>query len=888
MDLHVLPTKVRTPPELSHVVRRNRLVDNLEGSVPEFKLLLISAPAGYGKTTLLSQWAHSSRYPVAWLSLGREESNPDRFFRYLLASWETVQPGIRESPLGMLLGASTPDHDAVLAAIISAALELPEHLAIVLDDYHLIDDPAVHGALAFLLDHLPPTLHFVMAGRGEPPIPLARYRARHELLELGAGELRFQEAEASAFLSGSMGLAVDPAGIAALQGQTEGWIAGLQLAALALRRQTEPTAAHAVTGRQRFIADYLRDDVLRHLSGDVQQFLIETCLLKHLSASLCDAVTGREDSREMLALLERERIFLMPLDDDREWYRYHLLFADVLIDELRRQQPERIARLHRRAAGWYLAQGRPEDAFGHAVEAGDLELTIRICEQHLFVLLHNGEFRIINEWLAALPGEWFAAYPPFKLAQAGVLAYSGAVDACSNCVDEIEQMLQVAPIDDPQPHQARITAMRCFVACFRNDVERAEAHAVRALQELGDEDLVFRADTYHALGDTYRRNGRWDESRSCYLEILDLSRSPTFPGLSAHVFGALADLELRQGHRRAAAGYWNMALAAIESPRNQGSFPLPLVGWVYIRVAEMLYEENRLGEAWEHLSRGLDHAELGGDVRAITAGYLIACRLKLAEGDRSLAASFLNRARPLVEQARLTDWAGHFERAQLEVQLAHNQSRAVLRWAGEKLQDAALVERHGDEVIQLAIVRGLLVKPHGPAYEQALQFIERLLGIAEAEGRAAIMIEALALQSLALSMCGEHPRAMTSLQRALRMAEPEGYVRLFLDLGLPVVRLLQQARDRDVVPEYVAQLLAAAGAPANGTFAGKLPEPLTAREQEILQLLAAGLTNQEIGDQLFISAQTVKKHAGNIYGKLGVHTRTEAAARARDLALLDA
>ena len=371
--------------------------------------------------------------------------------------------------------------------------------------------------------------------------------------------------------------------------------------------------------------------------------------------------------------------------------------------------------------------------------------------------------------------------------------------------------------------------------------------------------------------------------------MLDFPYGPAYRFHSVHVFGALADLELRQGRLRAAAAYWRKALAGIQDRATWGGFPLPLIGWVYIRMGEILYEWNELGEAGDHLARGLERAELGGDVQAMIAGYLLAGRLKLTAGDSAAAGEYLEHARPLVESAPFPDWIGRFERFQLDYWLAQDRLRAAVDWADAMVRDAARAGRPASEVVQLAMARVLIVKGDVPSLERALALLKRLLQAAEAAGRAGVQIEALTLQALAYWRRGERTGAMTSLERALRLAEPEGYVRLFADLGLPMARLLQEARSRTVLPEYVGKLLAACGgdlssaAPVEAT----LPERLSPREQEVLELIAAGLTNREIAGALVVSPETVKKHTASIYGKLGVSNRTEAAARARELDLLD-
>ncbi len=889
MDTFLLATKLRIPPQPHRVVRRARLIDALEGGIPRYKVVLISAPAGYGKTTLVSQWARASRFPIAWLSIGKEDNDLERILRYLLAGWEQVQPGISESPLGLRLGARSPDSEAVLSAFINLANETPHQIVFVFDDYHLIEDPAIYKALTFLLDHLPPMLHFVLVGRGEPPLPLARYRARNEMLEFQAGDLSFLVEETKDFLNEMMGLDLAHDEIVRLQAQLEGWIAGLQLVALTLQQRLMGADKLVVSGGHRFIADYLSEDVLAPLPDGLRQFLLQTSILDRLCGPLCNAVTEREDGQEMLEILERERLFLVPLDEAREWFRYHHLFADFLQQEFNRRHPDEVPSLHLRAALWYLAHDLPEQAFRHAVGGDDVELVIQILERYFAAKLLGGEIRVVEGWLEALPEEWYTGYPMIGLVRAGILLATGQFDACARHLDEVEGRLAPTETADERRQQARLTALRCYIACFQNDLARAEILADQALRGLPEEDIGFRPGVYGALGDTYRRNGRWQEAKECYLKLLDFAHAPVFRVEAVHVFGALADLDLRQGHLRRAAGYWRKALAAIRERENWGRVPLPVSGWVYVRMGEILYEWNELAETWDHLSRGLERAELGGDVRAMIAGYLIAGRLKLTEGDIEAAAEYLERTRPLVASAQFSHWTSRFERFQLELWLAKDRLRAAANWSDEMLRDDALAGRPESEVAQLAMARVLIVKGGSESVERALALLERLLWMAQAESRTGVHIEGLALRALAHWRRGERADALTSLEHALRLAEPQGYVRRFADLGIPMARLLQEARTRDVMPDYVEKLLTACGAeltfPSSAQVA--LPEPLTRREEDVLELMAAGLTNREIAEQLIISPETVKKHAASIYGKLGVHSRTEAAARARDLDLLD-
>lgn len=888
MGMNLLESKLQIPVQPQRIVSRPRLRTTLEHQIARHKLTLVSAPAGYGKTTLLADWARLSSLPVAWLSITGEEEDEESFLRYLVAAWETVQPEIIDTPLGILLGSQTPDIKDALIAFIHAGEQAPNHVAFVLDDYHSIEDDAIHDALNFLLDHLPHKLHFILASRSDPPLRLARYRARGQLLEIRADDLHFTREETADFLNRSMELGLLPHEISSLHAETEGWAAGLQLAALTLRRRHRPQRLPAVSGRQRFIADYLREDVLDHLPSDVQDFLLKTSILDSLCGSLCDAVTGKQNGQTMLESLERENLFITPLDHERTWFRIHPLFAEFLRSELDRRFPGEAEELHRRASAWFNAHDLPEQAFRHAVAGDHAEGVIEILNTYLQAKLVGGEFKVVERWIEALPAAWFEAYPVLDLMRAALLASAGAFEACVRLVDDVERRLAPAEREEKRWQLARVLAMRCFFACIQNDMTQAEVYADRALRELSDEDVGFRPGIYGALGDSYRRNRRWEEARECYLKALEVTHSPTVRTHSVHVFGALADLELRQGRLQNASGYWKKALAATQEREIWGRLPLPVIGWVYIRMGELLYEWNQLEDAWDHLSRGLERAELGGDLRALIAGYLIAARLKLTEGDIEAASEHLEKARSLVDRSKFPEWISQFERFQLEFWLAQDRLRAAVNWSDEMTGSAALEDRPESVVVRLAIARVLIVKGDGLSLANAQTLLKQLLETAEQEGQTRITIEGLALKSLASWRLGERAAAMTSLERALRLAEPEGYVRLFADLGLPMARLLQEALSREVMPDYGEKLLAAFRDDLSlvKATAAPLPEPLTDREQEVLKLIAAGLTNREVAEVLVVSPETVKKHTSNIYGKLGVGNRTEAAARGRELDLL--
>ncbi|MFZ0546483.1 MAG: hypothetical protein WAM60_13645, partial [Candidatus Promineifilaceae bacterium] len=609
----LLATKMRVPPQPHHVVRRPQLVNLLESELPHYKLILLAAPAGYGKTTLLSQWSQTAHYSVSWLSLSEEDNNLPRFFRYLLTGWEQIQPEIGDTDLALLLSGASSDEQILLSAFINAAIDLTDHLVFVLDDYHLITDPSIHQSLTFLLDHLPPLLHFVLACRGEPPLPLARYRARQELLELPTQTLSFQLEETADYLTKAMGFELSSEAVQKLQDQLEGWVAGIQLAALSRQYNLSEAADPTISGRHRFIADYLSQDVLAQLPIERRHFLLQTSILGQLNSSLCHAVTAKADSQERLESLERDNLFLTALDADRTWFRYHPVFADFLRERLERSYPQEVTILHRRAAAWYLAQDLSQEAFDHALAGEDMDLVAQIIERFFPGRLLAGELNVVTQWVETIPDKWYKNLPVVGLAEAGVLLFTGRLEACADRLDEIEE-LTVRARPDQEQQMAKVAAMRCSIACFQNNIPQAEALGREALKHLPEDDLSFQPVVYGALGDTYRSNGRWQEAKDCYLKLLDFSHSPAFQTQAAHVYGALADLDLRQGHLKSAAAYWKKALATTQKRENWGSFPLPVIGWVYLRMAELLYEWNDLEEALDHLTPGLERVELGGDV----------------------------------------------------------------------------------------------------------------------------------------------------------------------------------------------------------------------------------------------------------------------------------
>ncbi|MGI9182058.1 MAG: LuxR C-terminal-related transcriptional regulator [Longimicrobiaceae bacterium] len=895
----VLETKLYVPGRRAGLVSRPRLVERLQ-EVSERKLTVVSAPAGFGKTTLLTEWLADSaagERTAGWVSLDATENEPALFWAYFIRALQKVHPTVGEHALSLLRSPQPPLEDPFLRALIHEIDALDAETLVVLDDYHVIQAPAIHEALSFLLDRLPSRMHLVLASRSAPPLPLSRLRARGELMELGHADLRFTADEVSAFLNEEMALDIGAADLTRLEQRTEGWIAGLKLAALSMKgRDDVREFVHAFSGDHRYITDYLGEEVLQRQPEAVRDFLLRTSVLERLSGPLCDAVTGGEDGRSMLQELERRNLFVVPLDDRREWYRYHHLFAEVLQAHLAEDQPERVRTLHRRASAWHQQQGSPGDAVRHALAAGEMKQVAELLELTWPAMNRAHQTATWLGWARALPDAQVRDSPVLSVGYAWALLNEGELEEAEARLRDAERTVEAAERGGPVSEQLRalpasVATARAYLAQARGDVPGTIEHARRSLGLLAEEDHLARAPAAALLGLAHWTAGDLEEAHRTFGAGMDSLRAGGDPLSAIGGSFILGDIRAAQGRlREAARTHENLLkLAAELSPQD-----FPGVGGLYLGLADLRRERGDLASAARLLKRAREAYDRGGDLGAGHRWRVAAARLRVSEGDLERALGLLEEAERMHVRSPLPDVRPAAAlRARLWVALGRlDEAGAWVRERGLSADDEPGYLR---EFEHLTLARLLLALPAGEGGEDsgrdALGLLGRLADAAEAGERTGSLVEILILRALAQQARGSTARALGPLERALLLAEPERFFRIFVDEGEPMRFLLRRAAAAGIAGGYTRDLLAAFDVPRPAEtgphpHATGLARPLTDRELEILRLIAAGMRNQEIADQLSIRLTTVKRHIANTYGKLDVGHRTAAVARATELELL--
>ena len=983
----MLVTKLYLPRPRPDLVARPRLRERLDAAF-DAPLTLVSAPAGFGKTTLVADWlqsgirdrgsgvrkaggaAEAQAAPVwpddvdlepwhpkpedgtsrretrnsyrsdprpltpdpsvAWLSLDTGDSDLATFLRSLIAAFQRIAPAVGGTTIALLQGPQPPDPDTPLRLLLNDLTALPRDSVLVLDDYHLISTPAVHTALGVLLDHLPPQLHLVIATRADPPLPLARLRARGQLVELRAAEVRFTRDEAATFLTQVMGLPLSGAEVAALESRTEGWIAGLQLAALAMRDRSDLAGfIGAFTGSNRFVVDYLAEEVFERQPPHLQSFLLHTSILDRLCGSLCDAVMGAAEhaprgaaqhassrpipgdsqaayTQVVLEELERANLFVVPLDDDRRWYRYHQLFGEVLRERLvRGAAVEELRTLHHRASTWYAAHGLIEEAIRHALDAGMPDRAADLIEDRAELLIRQSEFIILRRWLAYLPEAVIEQRHRLALVLSAVLMTTGDFAAVERWHEAAERKRPTDAhialrdgLEGSQPDAADapdagwlddvpgvVLTHRSMMARAQNNLPHAITLGQAALEHLPTQFVFRRSIASWNLGMAQLLSGDLAAADASFAQMWSGVHTPEHLYTRIVAVYSQAQIRVIRGRLLEAAQLYQATLALAAQ-----AGPLPAVGMLHIGLADVLREWNMLDAATQHVMTGLALCREFGQLDVQAAGHAVRARLYQASGDQPAADAELAHIERNPPQGIFDRWSEPRARAWL----AHGQVEQAEQWAIRNGAGVDTPASYHHEIEQLVLARVLLARNERA---QALALLDRVRSSSEAGGRFGAVLEALVLQAIALDALGDRPTAVETLQRALVLAEPAGYIRLFVDEGAPLATLLTLlSRTPPAAPlqPYLQRVRAAVSAGMHaddaaptGPAPASLAEPLNAREQEVLRLFADALSNQEIADRLVVARSTVKWHINNLYSKLGVSTRAAALARAKELNLLE-
>jgi LuxR family transcriptional regulator, maltose regulon positive regulatory protein len=892
----LLATKFYVPPERADLVKRVRLLDRLDSGL-NCKLTLISAPAGYGKTTLLSTWVRGCDRLIAWLSLGEGDNHLTHFFLYLITALQKLNDQFGQELLGKLKTSSRVDTDTWFQEFINEIAQQEISFSLILDDYHTISNDVIHEALEFILEHQPPQMHLVISSRSDPPLPLALLRSRGELLEIRQNDLRFSLDEADSFVS-TMGLDLIDADLATLESRTEGWVAGLKMAALSMQNLDTSAISRFIlsfSGKHHFILDYLMDEVLSRQSEFIQTFLLRTSILDQMCESLCNAVIGGRDQREggnILESLERANLFIIPLDDSREWYRYHRLFAELLQARLRESQLEQVPEYHRRAALWYEQAEMVNQAVSHALAAQDYNLAADLIERAIMKVetWSQVDTAVFLGWMQALPEKIFNSRPWIRLFYARAQIASGQMVYAERILRALGTWLQEHPECPENERISNLVAFDCVsVLNIQGYVQEPMDFARRVLQGLPENDLINRSRALSILGSASFRVGDVHEANRIFTEILEsFSRSKT-PFVAVIFACHLAEIQIVQGQLTQALQTCDRAL----SMGMVGGSLISPAGFARLIQAKIYYERNDLDQALGVIRDGLDLLRRGSIDDVFSAGQATLAMIhqaKCQQVDAIIAMQRAIRATHQMDIARITTLTSAY---QARIWLVQNNLKEAQAWAQEYRQVGLTEYLREFEDLTLAWV--FLACGKVP---EALALLDLMLISAQKAGRNGRLIDIQALRALAFHALRKNDEAMIALTHALDLGSEEGYVRVFVDRGQPMVDLLNLAdrQLRKVHRGYLALLLSSftgvtryesnLAVPPGSEQILRLVEPLSEREVAVLRCLAEGLTSPQIAQKLFVSTNTVRTHLNNIYGKLGVHNRTQAILKARALGLL--
>jgi LuxR family maltose regulon positive regulatory protein len=896
MMVTLLATKFYFPSARTNLVSRPRLLERLNEGF-RGPLTLIAAPAGYGKTTLMGEWrAEQGReMPVAWLSLDKGDNDPARFWFYLISALDYLHPGLGGDSIMLLQSHQLPPIESLLTILINDLSAFNKDFLLALDDVHIITAPEIYLGIDFLLEHLPPNMHMVLLTRADPPLALSRLRAQGQLTELRARDLRFTSEEVATFLNEVMKLELSSDEVAALEARTEGWIAGLQLAALSMKgRENVSNFITTFTGSHHYIVDYLVEEVLNRQPDYLREFLLKTSILERLTGPLCDALTGRADGQATLELLAQSNLFLTPLDDERRWYRYHHLFSDVIQNQLQSRFGNDITHLHKQAAEWYENNHHTKLALDHALEARDFDLASQLFYKYWteWITLYNLPANLKS--LQQIPRPIIRTAPRLSVINGWMLWAMGKVAETESQISitqkMIDELLQTGDFDEESSEYQSLTAdtnvLRSLVATHKRAYPQAIQLAESAIHAISKHELISLAAAYFALSFACQEMGEIDRLLQVSVETLSIARLSGNSSVCANAFRYLASTYKMQGRLHDAFETYQQAL---EYAREHEQASEPPYNLIYNSIAELFYEWNDLANAEKYLNQGMKMIEEAGFFVNLLWASPLSAKIKRARGDWQGAVDEMNQVVSMARRDKLTLFASQSEAyfARLQCETGHLQ--AALAWINslELARDERLGYERGIDAIQCAYILTKIGR-----YDEALDLLEWIETASRASNHISSLLEALILQALVWHHRRGIPQAVSRLKKALTLAEPEGYMRTFLDYGEPMRALLKAAtsslKDMILLPYTRALLIAFGDEPGQSqTKEQALITPLSERELEVLFLIAAGKSNQEIARELVIALGTVKRHIYNIYNKLDVKNRTECVARARVLQLLD-
>ncbi|MBE7434581.1 MAG: helix-turn-helix transcriptional regulator [Anaerolineales bacterium] len=911
MPASVLATKFFIPLLPPKVVARSRLVKQLsDGLTTGHKLTLISAPAGFGKSTLVSEWIVNCGQQAAWLSLDENDNDPVRFLIYVISALQKISPNLGAGLLDALQSPQSPPIETVSTALLNEITILSNNFILVLDDYHLTDSKSVDDALTFLIDNLPPQMHLVITTREDPALPTPRLRARNQLTEIRASDLRFTPSEAVEFLNQVMGLNLTEEEVAALDKRTEGWIAGLQLAALSMKGQQDVHGfIQAFAGDHRYIVDYLVEEVLRRQPEPVRNFLLQTSILERLNGPLCDAVTIQPGSKSKLEQLQRGNLFLIPLDDKREWYRYHHLFADVLRMHLTTEQPEQVSTLHRRASEWCEKNNLTTEAIHHALVGADFERAAGLIELTAPVMRMNRQEAMLLSWMKSLPEEIFQYRPMLSIEYVGALLSNGKIEGVEVLLQNAERWLDTMKEEHGQASEmvivredgfvqlpGAIAMYRAGLAVSAGNVPDTMKYAQQVLDLTPEDDDIVRGAAAALMGLASWTAGNLDAAYQSFAD--GMAHLQKAGHISDAIGGSvyLADIRIVQGRLYDAMHIYKRGL---QLAAEHGTSKIRGTADMYVGLSELELERNNLNIAIQHLSKTKEQGEHTGFPQYPFRWRVAMAGIQENQGNIDDALQLLDEA----EHRYTADFSPNVRpipAIKVRVWIKQGELDRAINWARERKLSIEEEPSYLREFEQITFARILLSKYQREHVENSLKeaigLLDRLLKAAEAGGRNGSVIEILVLQALAYQLQEDMSAALSSLEHALKLAESEGYIRMFVDEGADMETILREVAARKIMPEYTSKLLAAFEAERKGIgeetppsaepVSGSLIEPLSQRELDILRLFKTELSGPEIAQELVIALSTVRTHIKSIYNKLNVNNRRAAVKRAIELGLI--